>query len=342
MATERLHSRWQTPISVSCLALLLFSIGLTSACGSGDTNLPQPIRTPRPTFTPKSQVAPSTNNAEVSEPEVLVRPADDAQETQPAQSAGVASSINQARPESSVVGEINFSLVNVREGPGTDFEVVEIVEEGQQFDVFARNEAGDWWQICCIDDEPVWVIDDYLDILGGAETVPVFGAQSRSSRSTQGNAAASNVVATIPTSTPVPTQAPTATPAPATRAPATAYALIGSEQFEEDEVVRIYLYIHDVDEEVGLANHTLQVFKDGEELPVRARSLGGPPGFTWPFFESRQQPQNMKIEYGNQSPGGVWTVQLVDSDGQVVGPKAQFALDDDEQNRELYVDYARR
>lgn len=40
--------------------------------------------------------------------------------------------------------------LNVRGGPGTTFPVIGVVVNGQTVQVLERNEAGDWWKICCL------------------------------------------------------------------------------------------------------------------------------------------------------------------------------------------------
>lgn len=45
---------------------------------------------------------------------------------------------------------VSVVRLNVRQGPSTEFSVLGVVTNGQQLQVLARNDAGDWWQICCI------------------------------------------------------------------------------------------------------------------------------------------------------------------------------------------------
>ena len=48
--------------------------------------------------------------------------------------------------------------LNVRQGPGTTYPVVGKLAEGSEITVDGRNEAGDWWSICCVaDGTPGWV-----------------------------------------------------------------------------------------------------------------------------------------------------------------------------------------
>ena len=87
--------------------------------------------------------------------------------------------------------------LNVRQGPGTTYAVVGKLGEGSEITVNGRNEAGDWWSICCVaDGTPGWV--------SAALVTPSFTAEQ---------AAALPLVASepAPEATPAATPAPTAT-----------------------------------------------------------------------------------------------------------------------------------
>jgi len=86
--------------------------------------------------------------------------------------------------------------VNVRSGPGTAYPRLGMVKEGQEFDIVARDQAGDWWQICCLAGEQGWIYAPLVEANGPIEGVVV----------------AASIPPPPPTPTPVP---PTATPAPA-------------------------------------------------------------------------------------------------------------------------------
>ncbi|MCB0157568.1 MAG: hypothetical protein KDD83_05520, partial [Caldilineaceae bacterium] len=64
--------------------------------------------------------------------------------------------------------------------------------------------------------------------------------------------------------------------------------------------------------------------------------------FTWPFQDARQRSQNWKAEFDNIGPAGTWEVQLMDAQGNLVGPPATFTLSQNDPNQELYVRYERQ
>ena len=71
---------------------------------------------------------------------------------------------------------VSVVRLNVRQGPGITFGVVGVVASGQNVRVLARNEAGDWWQICCLPgtSRSGWVASQFLQPtfdLGEANTL---------------------------------------------------------------------------------------------------------------------------------------------------------------------------
>ena len=99
--------------------------------------------------------------------------------------------------DGSITGVVIADALNVRSGPGTGFGKLGTVVRDQVVAVLARNDAGDWWLICCVTNTEVqgWVSASYLqpnfDITQLTTLVPL--AQDGSA--------------------PAPTAAPTAAPA---------------------------------------------------------------------------------------------------------------------------------
>lgn len=66
------------------------------------------------------------------------------------------------------LGRVNATLVNVRGGPSTDYDVVAQAELASSFALVGRTEQGDWLVICCVADseQSAWILADLLDIAG--------------------------------------------------------------------------------------------------------------------------------------------------------------------------------
>jgi hypothetical protein len=292
-------SPFQSAVLLLALLLLLSGCGLFAASDE-QSDAPASIRTIHPTFTPTAEATPA-----------------------PAPQNELAASQEQATPmpdASQATGAkavINGPLVNARSGPGTEFEIVGV------------NPAGDWWQICCIDEAAAWVTSEFVDTIGLVDSVPVIGGAAEVDTTSQTDVAEAQ-----------PTQPPAVTAAPptATAPPSASFTLETQEQFPETSVVRIFLYVYSGNS--ALEGYSLRVTKDGTELPVDGTSFGGQPAFTWPFQDPRQRFQNFKMEYSDTPAPGVWQVQLIDSTGAMVGPPATFTLNANDPNQELYVRYA--
>ena len=206
----------------------------------------------------------------------------------------------------SVRARVNIPLLNARSAPDTGSEVVEIVEGGQEFDVLVANDARDWWRVCCVEGQEVWLADEFVDLSGPAGIVPILGEEA----------------------------------APAQPAEFT-FDLVSQEQFAESGGVRVFLFVTDA-ADAALAGYGAQISKDGAPQATGEISFGGQPGFTWPFQDARQRAQNWKSEFPATPVAGVWQIQLVDETGVPVGPVATFELADGDVNQELYVRYERK
>ena len=72
--------------------------------------------------------------------------------------------------------EVN-SLINVREGPGTNYGIVATAEAGQRFPIVGKNSAGDWWQITVSSGVTGWVYGPLVTPVNAAN-VQVVGPAS--------------------------------------------------------------------------------------------------------------------------------------------------------------------
>jgi uncharacterized protein YgiM (DUF1202 family) len=99
--------------------------------------------------------------------------------------------------------------VNVRSGPGLDFDLLGRLDAGDEAAVLGKSETGEWWQIAYEDGEDglAWVADAVVDFSGDAASVPVI---------VLGVPTATSTVTPTPTipPTPDPTLTPTITPTP--------------------------------------------------------------------------------------------------------------------------------
>ncbi len=61
-------------------------------------------------------------------------------------------------------GEVVVVRLNVRSGPGTDFDIVGTMNSGERVQLMARNDAGSWWAICCVGEAgvPGWASAQFI------------------------------------------------------------------------------------------------------------------------------------------------------------------------------------
>jgi uncharacterized protein YgiM (DUF1202 family) len=330
----------------SLLVCSLLCLLLTTSCALGRTSSSaaepyQPIRSPYPTFTPTPVGLAQTEQPPI---ELLSTPIannvpvenNPPTDTPPAPADTTADTPTAAQAQPRLV--VNAPLANVRTGPGTTYTVLATVERGREYEIIGRNVAGDWWQFCCVDDQPAWIISELVDVDGASELAPIREETTQAPPTNTPAPAPTQPPAAVATQPPVPE--PATEPAQPPPAPEFAFELVSAEQFSEPRLVRIFLYVYDG--EKALDGYTVKVKKDGADLPVSGASFGGQPGFTWPIADVRQRFQNMKVEFPTVAAAGLWEVQLTDGSGSPVGPPATFTLGGNEPNQELYVRYKKR
>lgn len=172
-------------IVLAALAVLLVMPGcaLVNLLVEYPTPTPPPQRALRPTFTPTaSRVAPP--EAVVQAPEATPAPPPAEQPPQqpteqPSEPAPVEQPPAPVEPPAEPTATptpflvVSSAVANARSGPGTDYQQVGELPQGAQLSLVARNEAGDWWQVCCVDDQPVWVFNDLVTVQGSPDGIAV-------------------------------------------------------------------------------------------------------------------------------------------------------------------------
>jgi uncharacterized protein YraI len=331
------------------LPLVLISALLAaSACGFGNEPAPaaEPaaqIRAMQPTFTPTAVQAPPAVPVQPVATATLVAAAPaPVQATNPLTVAAAVTPTLAAAPvvtptvAAKPKAVVNTPLINVRTGPGTEFTIVQTVDRGQEYDIVGKNASGQWWNVCCINGQSVWIINQFVDTDGPVDGVPVVTPVAGVVAPTAAPAPA----APQPAKPAAPAPAAPAPAAPAPAAPAAfEFNLIEATQFPDNHVVHAFLYVYQGAS--VLDGYTLRVTKNGAEIPVNALSIGGQASLTWPFQDSRQRLQNLKVEFQGVPPAGKWEFQLMRG-GTPVGPVATFNLADNDPNQELYVRYEKK
>lgn len=64
-------------------------------------------------------------------------------------------------------------ILNVRAGPGTTYDIVGVLYDTQEVNLIGRAGDAAWVQICCIAGEPGWVAQEFGEITGEWERLPI-------------------------------------------------------------------------------------------------------------------------------------------------------------------------
>ena len=102
---------------------------------------------------------------------------------------------------------VDIDAVNIRSGPDTAFNLIGSATGGETFPLLAKNAGGDWWQICCVNDQPGWIFGE-LARVENAESVAVAAE-------IPDPPPVPTAVAAAPTAVSVPADAPAPAPAAA-------------------------------------------------------------------------------------------------------------------------------
>jgi uncharacterized protein YraI len=227
--------------------------------------------------------------------------------------------------------------INVRTGPGVNFGVGGTATTGDEFDIIAKNQAGDWWQICCVNGEPVWIFGE-LATVTNAESVVVN--ESIAAQPTPAPVAAAPAPV-APAPAPAPAQ-PEPTPAPAAP-PANdpcagiggdgcKFKLRGGPAFAANGELKLTLgFIHSgIDGGQPQGSYFVVVLKDGQNLGVSdaVRSFD-------PSVEQRSGP-NGKYNYEYKisldrlggSVAGNYTLWVLDGNGERDSQDVNFSVPD--------------
>lgn len=73
---------------------------------------------------------------------------------------------NTGTPLPPVTIRVTVDNANVRQGPGQLYPSVTKLKAGTEVTVVGRNRAGDWWKICCVNGQDVWIADSVVEVAG--------------------------------------------------------------------------------------------------------------------------------------------------------------------------------
>ncbi len=249
----------------SFLPLFFLVTLVVGGCGGRDEPTPTPTVGPAramvPTFTPTAMEPPTATPLPPTPAPAASGPEQPSPTPEPAEPTPT-------ETPSAAQATIANELVNVRRGPGTGYGLLGSAAQGQAFEILARNPAGDWWQICCVNGEPGWVFGELVQVSNG-ENVAI----------------AENIPPPPPPPTPVPAT-PTPEPQPVTTDPCAGiggdgckFKVTGGPTAGDNggqELKLQLFFIHSgVDGGQPQGSYFIVLEKDGQRLPIsdRVRSV---------------------------------------------------------------------
>jgi hypothetical protein len=153
---------------------------------------------------------------------------------------------------------VNADTLNGRRGPGDTFPQVGQAQRDTELMILGKTPAGDWWWVCCLANQPVWVPANLVTANGPLELVPVL------------------TPAPAPTPTPAPTPLPTPTPVPTPMPP---FDVARGPEFPfpvDDGILTIWAKIYEGSGsyEKPLPGYILKIARDSVDISNDRQSMG--------------------------------------------------------------------
>ncbi len=86
-------------------------------------------------------------------------------------------SIGAAQAADGPTATVAVDALNLRQGPGTGYTIVDVLRSGDSATVTGRDAAGTWYQVKLADGRTGWVNGSFVQLSGDATGVPVVQPQ---------------------------------------------------------------------------------------------------------------------------------------------------------------------
>ncbi|PKO23187.1 MAG: hypothetical protein CVU38_05370 [Chloroflexi bacterium HGW-Chloroflexi-1] len=217
---------------------------------------------------------------------------------------------------------VNSTTLNARRGPGETFDLLGQVKQGDELLVLGRTPEGDWWQVCCIANQPGWVAAELVTARGPVDDVPVL----------------TPAPTPVPTSRPLPTDTPGPLPTPLPP-----FDIARGPEFpiqRDTGIMTIWVKVYEgsAPYEKPLSGYILKVSHDGVDVSSPEQSFGDAP-FDKTAKTEGEREYNLKFEMYDASEAD-WQIYLAKPDGYRVSPIREFTTKGDSyRNLVVYVAY---
>lgn len=230
------------------------------------------------------------------------------------------------RPRPTPFVVVNADSLRGRRGPDVAFPAVGQALRGAELMILGKTSAEDWWWVCCLANQPVWVPADQVTANGPLEAVPVLTP--------------------APTPSPTPVPPPTLTPTP-TPTPLPPFDIARGPEFPikvDTGILTIWVKVYEGsgNYEKPLPDYILKVFRNGVDVSSDRRSMGDR------FDEIASGSgasrtihylYNLKFEMYNAGEAD-WEIYLARPGGIRVSPITRFTtMGDSYRNLVVYIAY---
>lgn len=219
---------------------------------------------------------------------------------------------------------VEQELINVRTGPGTEYGLGGTATKGQEFDIIAKNQAGDWWQICCVNGEPVWVLNQ-LARVENTTNVPVavnIAAPAAPVAAAPAPAQPAAPAPAEPTATPAPAAPPADNPCAGIGGDGCKFKVRGGPSFAPNggsELKLTLAFIHSgIDGGQPQGSYFVVLLKDGQNVGVPDSVRSFDPSVGMRSGPSGQYNYEYKVTLDkiNGSVAGNYTIWVLDGNGE--------------------------
>lgn len=222
---------------------------------------------------------------------------------------------------------VTAPAVNVRSGPSVAYPVIGQVSRNETYTLIGRNEAGTWWQICCVNGQQGWITAQLTAASGPVDTVPVVAPPDLP-----------------PAPPPVAVAPPTATPYPTfTPAPFRPVKLSeGPEMWETNNpwlTIWLKVYVGQIQFPIPISNLRMRVLRNGvdvsqNKLTADSFQFSAPTANGKPLGNRREY--NLKYEYLPNAGNADWTILITDANG---APLSELVTFQTTGGQEVYVSF---
>lgn len=221
---------------------------------------------------------------------------------------------------------VNADSLNGRRGPGVTFPAIGLAERGAELTILGKTPAGDWWWVCCLANQPVWVAAADVTANGPVETIAVL----------------------TPAPTPVPTPVPPPPPLPTqTPTPLPPFDIARGPEFPiqvDSGILTIWVKVYEGSGayEKPLPGYILKVTRDGVDVSSARTSMGERFDEVASGFGATRTIYylyNLKFEMRNAGEAD-WEIYLARPGGLRVSPITRFTtMGDSYRNLVVYIAY---